>query len=312
MKRPGISVIIPSYNQGQYLRKAIESVLTQAYRPIEVLVVDGASTDESLAVLHSYDQDPCVRWVSEKDRGPVAAVNKGLHMACYEIGSITSADDFYLPGAFEECMAVFESHPKANLVYGDYRKGVETGMEIPIHTGSYSLGDLLSGMAAVPQGSAFFRTDVVRKLGGWDERIPFVPDTDLWLRMALTGNVTKVDRYWSGSRVHEGQRTNQRGNVLRDYTLMIGQMKELKSSAWRLQRAARAGLCLARMRYGSNLSDWVLAGNAWLALCLYPRCILSPMLPKHRLIPGYFRMAGWIGAVRRLVGLKTSTGRRPR
>lgn len=311
MKRTGISVIIPSYNQGRYLRKAVESALSQAYRPIEVLIIDGASTDESLEILHGYDKEPCVRWVSEKDRGPADAVNKGLRMAGFEIGAITSADDFYLPGAFDECVAVFERHPEAHLVYGEYQKVLDTGAEVPVQSGSYSPGGLLCGMAAVPQGSAFFRNDVVRKLGGWNEGIPFVPDTDLWFRMALTGQVIKVDRLWSGSHVHSGQRTNQKSNVLRDYGLMIERMNELRTSAWYLRRAARAGLCIAGMRYGANPSDWKLARDAWRAFCLYPSCVLSPVLPKHRLWPGYFRVAGWVGAVKRSFGLKTSTGTRP-
>lgn len=308
MQKPGISVIIPSYQQGPFLRKAIESALSQTYRPIEVLVIDGASADESLDILRGYDGHPSVRWVSEKDRGPADAVNKGLRMATHAIGAITSADDFYLPGAFEECMAVFDRHPDASLVYGEYRKGPVAGDEIPAPSGAYSLGDLLCGMAAVPQGSAFFRMDAARRLGGWNEGIPFVPDTDLWFRMALTGRVIKVDRYWSGSHVHPGQRTHQRENVLRDYSLMIGQMKELRAAGAALRRAARAGLCLARIRYDRELSGWALTFNAWRALWLYPRCGGSPLLPVHRLVPGYFTMAGWVGVVKRRIGLRTSTG----
>lgn len=307
MQTLGISVIIPSYNQGPYLRKAIESALTQTYRPIEVLVIDGGSADESLDILRSYDGNPSVRWMSEKDRGPADAVNKGLRMARQAIGAITSADDFYLPGAFEECMAVFERDPGASLVYGEYRKGAGEGDEIPVRTGAYSLNDLLCGMAAVPQGSAFFRMDVARRLGGWDEGIPFVPDTDLWFRMALTGRVIKVDRYWSGSYVHPGQRTNQRENVLRDYSRMIGQMRELRDAGVAQRRAARAGLSLARIRYG-RLTGWALTVNAWRAFCLYPRCGGSPLLPIDRLVPGYFTIAGWVGALKRRFGLRTSTG----
>jgi glycosyltransferase involved in cell wall biosynthesis len=307
MNPAGISVVIPSYNQGCYLRTAIESALRQSYRPVEVLVIDGASTDNSVEILRGYDREPGVRWISERDGGPADAVNKGLRMARHAIGAITSADDFFLPGAFDECMAVFVAHPEVSLVYGDYRKGEKTGTEVPVHTGHYSRGDLLCGLAAVPQGSAFFRMDVALRLGGWNEGIPFVPDTDLWFRIALTGQVIKMDRFWSGSYVHPEQRTHQKANVLRDYTRMIEQMPELRSAPRGLRRAARAGLCIARMRYGTYPSEWGLARDAWRALLLYPRCGLSPVLPKHRFIPGYFKIAAWVGNVKRRLGLKTST-----
>src|SRR3954463_11687511 len=76
-ERPLVSVIIPSYNQGRFIRETIDSVLSQDSRPIEVLVFDGASKDETVAVLKSYDA-PELQWWSEPDRGVVDAVNKGL------------------------------------------------------------------------------------------------------------------------------------------------------------------------------------------------------------------------------------------
>lgn len=308
MSPVGISVVIPNYNQGRYLRKAIESALRQSYRPVEVIVVDGASTDNSLEVLHGYDGEQGLRWVSEKDDGPASAVNKGLKMARFEIGAITSADDFFLPEAFAEVMGTFRAHPGASLVYGDYRKGEETGVETPVGVGTYSLGNLLCGMTFVPQGSAFFRMDVARRIGGWDARIPYVSDTDMWFRMALTGQVIKVDRFWSGSHVHPAQRTHQRAKVLRDYTRMVEQMQELQAASWCMKRAARAGCCIARMRYAPASSEWGLAMEAWRALTLYPPCVSSPVLPAYRLLPGYFRIAEWVGTIKRSLGLRTATG----
>src|ERR1043165_2387570 len=93
--QPLLSVIVPRYNHGRYLRATLRSILDQAYRPLEVIVVDGASKDETLDVLKSFEGTPELRWISEKDRGPADAVNKGLAMAKGELIGIQSADDIY-------------------------------------------------------------------------------------------------------------------------------------------------------------------------------------------------------------------------
>ena len=93
-----LSIVVPSYNQGAYIRETLDSIFAQDYRPIEVLVLDGASKDETVEILRSYDA-PELRWWSERDRGVVDAVNKGLARASGEIIGIQSSDDTYLPGA---------------------------------------------------------------------------------------------------------------------------------------------------------------------------------------------------------------------
>src|SRR2546423_361332 len=105
--RPLLSIVIPSYNQGAYIRETLESIFAQDYRPIEVLVLDGASSDETVDVLKSFDA-PELQWWSEKDRGVVDAVNKGLARASGEIVAIQSSDDAYAPAAFSAAIEAFE------------------------------------------------------------------------------------------------------------------------------------------------------------------------------------------------------------
>ena len=97
--QPLVSIIVPSYNQGRFIRRTLESIFTQDYQPLQVIVVDGASTDETVDVLRSFDGTPGFEWVSEPDSGVVEAVNKGFARARGVIGGIQSSDDFYLPGA---------------------------------------------------------------------------------------------------------------------------------------------------------------------------------------------------------------------
>ena len=103
-----LSIVVPSYNQGAFIRETLDSILSQDYRPIEVLVLDGDSKDETVEVLKSYDA-PELRWWSEHDRGVVDAVNKGLALACGEFVAIQSSDDVYLLGAFRTAVEVLSA-----------------------------------------------------------------------------------------------------------------------------------------------------------------------------------------------------------
>src|SRR5262249_60454279 len=96
-KRPLVSIVVPSFNQGRFIAETVRSCLGQCYRPIEILVQDGGSTDDTISVLRSLDA-PELYWVSEADEGVVDAVNKGLSRAKGEILSIQSSDDVFLGG----------------------------------------------------------------------------------------------------------------------------------------------------------------------------------------------------------------------
>ena len=95
---PSISVVIPSYNQGAFIEKTIRSVLMQNYPSLELIVIDGGSTDNSVKIIQKYT-DFFNHWVSEKDRGQADAINKGLSWATGEILYWINSDDYLLPKA---------------------------------------------------------------------------------------------------------------------------------------------------------------------------------------------------------------------
>jgi glycosyltransferase involved in cell wall biosynthesis len=115
------SIITPSFNQGKYIRDTLESVLTQQFNcDLEHLVIDGASTDETTAVLSEYaDKYSNLSWWSEPDRGQSDAINKGFNLAQGEIIAYLNSDDYYLPGVLERVHSIFEQHPEVDFVYGD-------------------------------------------------------------------------------------------------------------------------------------------------------------------------------------------------
>src|SRR5690242_18490340 len=95
---PRWTVVIPSYNQGRYIEEAIRSVLMQGYPDLELIVMDGGSTDETLEVIRKYE--PWIaHWESCRDRGQTHAINKGFQRATGEVLSFLNSDDVLLPGA---------------------------------------------------------------------------------------------------------------------------------------------------------------------------------------------------------------------
>jgi glycosyltransferase involved in cell wall biosynthesis len=112
-----ISIITPSYNQGQFIEDAIRSVLIQNYPDFEHIVVDKCSTDDTLSIVKKY---PHIRWISEPDRGQSHALNKGFRMATGDVMAWLNCDDFYLPGAFHAAAAML-SYPAVDGVYSDLR-----------------------------------------------------------------------------------------------------------------------------------------------------------------------------------------------
>jgi glycosyltransferase involved in cell wall biosynthesis len=280
--QPLVSVIVPSYNQGRFIRATLDSILGQDYRPIEVLVIDGGSQDETIDVLKSYGELPELSWVSEKDRGVVHAVNKGFAKVRGGIIAIQSSDDCYLPTAISEAVAEFRRDPAVGLVYGDTIKVDAEGREVQRTTSGpyHALEDLFLLRTWIPQPSAFFRREMLDTLGGWDARIPYAPDTDLWIRMALRTKVRKIDQYLSQRRIHDQQRDTQTRKIVRDYTRMIEQSEDIRDSSLSIRRAARASKHLIRLRYNPTGSNWYAAWHLFLAGIADRRCSNLPEVAR--------------------------------
>src|SRR5262245_51432908 len=113
---PKVSIIIPSFNQGQFLEASIRSVLEQNYPNFECIIVDGGSKDESVEIIKKY-QDRLAWWVSEKDKGHADALNKGFSHATGEILAWLNSDDIYFPNTVSEAVAVLASQPEIGMVY---------------------------------------------------------------------------------------------------------------------------------------------------------------------------------------------------
>ena len=205
MTSPCISVVMPSYNHARYLRSAIDSVLSQGYPALELIVIDGGSRDESIDILKSYGER--LQFVSERDRGQADAINRGFGRAKGDILCWLNSDDMFMPGAIPNAVRAFEEHPHVDFVYGRGWNIDESG-EIIDDAGvlTFDLWKLIHQRNFIQQPSCFFRRSLIERVGPIDESLHYVMDWDLWIRFAAYRGLY-VDDFWSYNRVHRENKT---------------------------------------------------------------------------------------------------------
>lgn len=183
MQNLKISVVTVSYNQGQFIRDNIESILNQNYTNYEHIIVDGGSQDQTVSILREY---PHLLWTSEKDRGQSDGLNKGFRRVCGDIIAWVNSDDMLAPGAMAAVNDFFIRNPDKYVVTGNqiFIDGQGQFIErIPAKT--FSLDFLLNGVrSAVMQNSTFFRKEVLDKVGLLDESFHYSMDHELFVRIA--------------------------------------------------------------------------------------------------------------------------------
>jgi glycosyltransferase involved in cell wall biosynthesis len=211
---PAFSVVMPSYQQADFIRESIDSVLSQEAVRVELLVMDGGSTDGTVDVLRSYGNR--ITWVSEPDRGQSHAVNKGIQRATGEYLAWINSDDLLLPGALRRVAAVFDADPEVMWAYGRCRVVDERGKEIRKPITAYK--NLLLRRFSyrklllenfISQPATFFRRAVFDEVGLLREERHYDMDYDLWLRLGRRYEPAVVDAYLAEFRMHTSSKTNQ-------------------------------------------------------------------------------------------------------
>jgi glycosyltransferase involved in cell wall biosynthesis len=208
MNSPRISIIVPSFNQGQYLEQTLLSVTSQAYPNLELMVVDGASSDNSVGIIKKYEKH-IAWWVSEKDKGQSDALNKGLSRATGEIINWLCSDDLLKPGSLQQVADIFSSQPdEVGLVHGGTSLFTDKkNIRDEWGTADGSVERYLAGIA-FSQPSAFFRKKYFEMVGRHlSESLHYGMDYDLYSRLACVCRFAGVKNIFSGYRLHEGSKS---------------------------------------------------------------------------------------------------------
>jgi glycosyltransferase involved in cell wall biosynthesis len=196
-----ISIITPSFNQAAYIEETIRSIMHQDHDDLEHIVIDGGSTDETVAVLKKYAH---LRWVSEKDSGQSNAINKGFRKSTGDIVAWLNSDDYYEANIFGEIVRYFETHADCMMLYGDITFVDTAGKTLFRAVGeTIDLESLIACPDIVRQPSFFWRREVVDEVGGVDENLSLVMDFDFILRIARRHRFHYLARNLSFYRYYE-------------------------------------------------------------------------------------------------------------
>ncbi len=202
-----ISIITPSFNQGQFIEQTIQSVLNQNYPNLEYIVMDGGSTDDTLSILKKYEGK--LKWFSGKDKGQSDAINKGLKMATGDIVAWLNSDDYFLPGMLRKVADEFEKNKKTQWVTGDYRivdeKGKQIQSFIPWYKGllrKHPTFNMLSFANFIIQPSTFWKKNIMEEVGYLREEYHLCMDYDLWLRIMKKYQPAVFSTPLSAFRIH--------------------------------------------------------------------------------------------------------------
>jgi len=206
---PLVSVVMPSLNQGRFIEAAIDSVLGQGYPNVELIVADGASTDDTVHRLARRAQtDRRLRWFSGPDTGPADALNKALTRVRGTIIGWLNADDLYAPGAIERAVNALEENSSWLMVYGHGEhidiEGRVTGRypTLPPQTPFLKFAE----GCFICQPTVFFRRTMSVLLGSLDESLKTAFDFDYWLRAFSSFSAERigfVDAVQASSRLHD-------------------------------------------------------------------------------------------------------------
>lgn len=204
---PKISVVTPSYNQGEFLEKTIRSVIEQNYPNLEYIIIDGGSTDGSVDIIRKYS-DRLTYWVSEKDMGQTHAINKGFRRVTGDIVAYLNSDDMYCPGVLETVAKTFIAYDNIDFVFGN-KFAVDENENIlrdERHTRFSFTALIVLGMV-VSQPACFWKRSLFEKYGYLNESMRFCMDYEFFCRIGQHIKAKHIRQYLAKFRWHSGSKS---------------------------------------------------------------------------------------------------------
>ncbi len=203
---PTVSIVIPAYNHARYLDEAIDSVLSQTYPSVQLIVIDDGSTDSTPQVLARRGK--AVNWLRQDNRGQAATLERGWAMAAGEWLGYLSADDRLEPEAVASLLGCARARPELIAVYPDFT--LLDPQSRPVRTvqaPDFDYTRMLERVECPIGPGALFRREAYLAAGPWNGRYRQMPDYDFWLRIGLVGPIARLPQCLAAFRVHEGSQT---------------------------------------------------------------------------------------------------------
>jgi len=200
------SVVTPSFNQGQFIRATIDSVLEQNIENLQYIVMDGGSSDQTVAILQEYSQH--LTFFSQRDEGTADALNRGFALCRYDFIGWLNSDDIYYPQTLPRVLELFHQHPDVDVIYGRAHHIDEQGGVIEEYpTSQWAFEDMINH-CIISQPAAFFRREVIKRFGALDQTHKYCVDYEFWIRLAKQGaQFLYVPEIFAATRLHDSAKT---------------------------------------------------------------------------------------------------------
>lgn len=208
--QPLISIITPSFNQGQFIEETILSVLGQYYKNIEYIIVDGGSTDKTMQIVEKY-RDRIDIIIHENDEGQADAINKGFKLAKGELVGWINSDDILYPECVSKIVELYLSHKDGVVFYHSVLDWIDENGKFLIQriVNIPNRNHLLNKSSTIIQQGSLYPRNIVQKIDYLDKSIYYCMDLDLWLRLLLFGNIYYTSgKSYSAFRVYSGTKTD--------------------------------------------------------------------------------------------------------
>ncbi len=212
MNSPKISIITPSYNQGQFIEDTILSVINQNYPNLEYIIIDGGSTDNTVNIIKKYEHY-LAYWTSEKDNGQSEAINKGFKKATGEIVGWINSDDFFMPGAFSKVANCFAMNKELDFING-------YSLLIDEHTNILSNHFIIKqkkwyarhGIYYISQPAMFWKRKIFDKIGFLREDFHALMDRELLIRILSNDfKIGHLGKILAAFRMHNASKSSEAG-----------------------------------------------------------------------------------------------------
>jgi len=248
---PRVSVLIGAYNNAGTLPRAIDSILSQSVRDLELIVVDDGSTDATAEIVRAV-KDARVRYLPFDHMGISRSLNEGLRAARAPFVAIQDADDHSDPERLERQLGLLENESDIAVVGTRMREEDGSGNPLSPRT-SFAAGDVtdvLMRFNPIPNSCVLMRREVVLELGGYDPRWRYAMDYDLWLRIAEHHRVVTIDEPLA-TRVMTGENV-----AARKERAQIAETIRMRARALRRRRTLRGvgGIAVAALAYATPLA----------------------------------------------------------
>jgi glycosyltransferase involved in cell wall biosynthesis len=218
---PRLTVVIPSYNQGDFIERTIKSIIDQDYPNLDLILLDGGSTDDTMAIVERY-RDHFSHIESGPDGGQSEAIVKGFGLATGKYMSWLNSDDTYAPGALRAMGEMLAARPDIAFAYG-HTDIIDAVDRVIARKKSvrFSLGVMKYAFLTVPQMSAFWTKQLYDDVGGIDTTLRFCMDYDLFVRMASRSPPVLINRHIGNFRVHGASKTSTLESVRKSEDALV-------------------------------------------------------------------------------------------